>query len=66
MNSIKNRELKALFLQDGGKILRFLRGFIDTFDAGVCDGEKVNQCFRYVHSLKSEASFLGYSEIVHG
>ena len=57
-------ELKNLFLEDAGKILDSLRRLFGAFDKKQFDGNLVNQCFRHIHSLKSEAAFLSYTGIV--
>jgi two-component system chemotaxis sensor kinase CheA len=64
MKSTRDTELKTLFIDDGRKILDSLRRLFGAFDRKKFEPEIINQCFRHVHSLKSEASFLGYSGIV--
>ncbi len=64
MKATNDGELRNLFRADAGKIMESLRLLFGSFDKKQYDAELVNRCFRHVHSLKSEASFLGYTGLV--
>jgi len=64
MKATNDGELRNLFRTDAEKIMESLRLLFGSFDKKQYDAELVNRCFRHVHSLKSEASFLGYAGLV--
>ncbi|MDR1315588.1 MAG: Hpt domain-containing protein [Spirochaetales bacterium] len=62
MNAATARELKLFFRDDAQRIGESLSFFVKTWMSGG-DTDLVSRCFRDVHSLKSEAAFLGYGAI---
>jgi two-component system chemotaxis sensor kinase CheA len=62
MNAATARELKLFFRDDAQRISEALLVFAKTW-ASAPDAQLLSRCFRDVHSLKSEAAFLGYTAI---
>ncbi|MDR1626786.1 MAG: Hpt domain-containing protein [Spirochaetia bacterium] len=65
MNAATARELKLFFRDDAQRIGEFLSLFVKAW-ASNQDAGLLSRCFRDVHSLKSEAAFLGYTAIAAG
>ncbi|MDR1933343.1 MAG: Hpt domain-containing protein [Spirochaetales bacterium] len=63
MDAAKNRELKLFFRDDAHRIQDFLRSFAQAWAKADPSANETARCFRDVHSLKSEAAFLGYTDI---
>ncbi|MCX7786226.1 MAG: ATP-binding protein [Spirochaetes bacterium] len=62
---IQNKgELKTLFLQDGKKTLEGIARLFAYMDQKKWNPSLANEVFQSIHSLKSEASFLGYTKVV--
>jgi two-component system, chemotaxis family, sensor kinase CheA len=59
----RDLKLKKIFSQDGTRLMDSLRRVISKIIEGEINNEIVNQTFRYIHSIKSEAAFLRYTEI---
>ncbi len=57
------RRLGRTFLDDGRVMLEGLKDAIAQLGQSADSGALVNQAFRYAHSLKSEASFLGLTPL---
>ena len=57
-------ELKTLFHQDGKKALEGIGRLFALMDQKKWSSGLANEVFQWIHSLKSEASFLGYSKVV--
>jgi len=62
---VQNRaELKTLFHQDGKKALEGIERLFALMDQKKWSSGLAREVFQWIHSLKSEASFLGYSKVV--
>ncbi len=62
---IQNKaELKTLFHQDGKKALEGIARLFAYMDQKKWNPSLANEVFQSIHSLKSEASFLGYAKVV--
>lgn len=57
-------ELKTLFHQDGRKALEGVVRLFALMDQNKWSSGLAKEVFQWIHSLKSEASFLGYSKVV--
>ena len=63
---VRADSLKARFFADAQDYLsrgKEIAGRLATDGAGSNNSEDVNELFRYVHSIKSEASYLKYEEV---
>ncbi|HOV37109.1 MAG TPA: ATP-binding protein [Spirochaetales bacterium] len=62
---IQNKaELKTLFREDGARVLDGIGRLFAALDRGKWERAVGEQTFRSIHSLKSEAAFLGYARVV--
>ncbi len=62
---IRNKaELKTLFHQDGKRALEGIARLFALMDQKKWNPGLANEVFQSIHSLKSEASFLGYTKVV--
>mgnify|MGYP005836210873 CR=1 FL=1 len=57
-------ELKTLFHQDGKKAMEGIARLFALMDQKKWSSGLAKEVFQWIHSLKSEASFLGYSKVV--
>ena len=63
MNIQNKAELKTLFHQDGKKVLEGIARLFAFMDQKKWNPGLVNEVFQSIHSLKSEASFFGYTKV---
>ena len=56
-------KLKRMFYEDGRTMLQSLVHAVGQLQERPGDGDLLTQIFRYAHSLKSEASFLKYTDV---
>lgn len=57
------KTLHKTFIEDSTGFLLKLEEILNNFDSEAVNSEEINEAFRLIHSIKSEAAYLGYEEI---